>query len=95
MEGRSITSSVLAFVLCVIGAFSLIHLLEGMSLRLDGMTVRPAREPDGVPAAAAAGPNGVHARGAANGHGTREHVINPTTQQPGLSSASSSRRATG
>ena len=95
VEGRSLTSSVLAFLLCVIGAFSLIHLLEGMSLRLDGMTVRPAREPDGVPAAAAAGPNGVHARGAANGHGAREHVTNPTTQQPGLSSASSSRRATG
>jgi hypothetical protein len=95
VEGRSLTSSVLAFLLCVIGAFSLIHLLEGMSLRLNGLSVRPAREPDNSPAAAAAGPNGVHARGTTNGHGTREHVTNPTTQQPGLSSASSSRRATG
>lgn len=95
VQGRSITSSALAFFLCILGAFALIHLLEGMALRLDGLSVRPAREHDGVPAAAAPGPNGVHARGTANGHGSREHVANPPiTQQPGLSSASSSRRAT-
>jgi hypothetical protein len=97
VQGRSITSSALAFILCVVAAFALIHLLEGMALRLDGLSVRPARERDDVvPAAAAPGPNGVHARGTTNGHGSREHVVNPTTpQQPGLSSASSSRRATG
>jgi hypothetical protein len=93
VQGRSITSSVLAFFLCVLGAFALIHLLEGMALRLDGLSVRPAREGEGVPAPAAPGPNGVHARGTANGHGAREHVASPTPQQPGLSSASSSRRA--
>ena len=111
VQGRSITSSVLAFFLCVLGAFALIHLLEGMALRLDGLSVRPAGEgegegedegegeeedeDEGVPAPAVPGPNGVHARGTANGHGSREHVASPTPQQPGLSSASSSRRAKG
>jgi hypothetical protein len=92
VEGRSITSSVLAFLLCVIGAFALIHLLEGMSLRLNGRSVPPGHEGD--PAAAPPGPNPVHARGTTNGHGSREHVASPSAQQPGLSSASSSRRAT-
>jgi hypothetical protein len=97
VQGRSITSSALAFILCVIGAFALIHLLEGMALRLDGSSVRPAREQDGaIPAAAAPGPNGVHARGTTNGHGSHEPVVSQTIpHQPGLSSASSRRRAGG
>jgi hypothetical protein len=97
VQGRSITSSALAFILCIVGAFALIHLLEGMALRLDGLSVRPAREDDGaIPAAAAPGPNGVHARGTTNGHGSHERVVNPTIpHQPGLSSASSRRRAGG
>ena len=57
VQGRSITSSVLAFILCIVAAFALIHLLEGMALRLDGRSLRPAREADGpIPAAAGARP---------------------------------------
>lgn len=52
VTGRSLTSSALAVILALIGAFAVAHLLEGLSLRLKGMSLRPVRGEAGAPAPA-------------------------------------------
>jgi hypothetical protein len=80
VQGRSLTASFVAFLLCMLATVALVHLLEGLSLRLHGVSLRPAEE------------DGAGAEG--NGQGAHERVA-PATLSPGYRPASSSRRATG